>query len=299
MIVASVLLADDHARTRAMVRHALEQSGDFVVCAEAADAAGAVEGARQERPDVCLLDINMPGNGIAAAAEITAALPGTAVVMLTVSRQDEDLFDALRGRSVGLPAEGARRGTVSASRCNGYWRGRQRLPGTLVARLVDEFRDREQHRVAVADGQAARLTGREWDVLELMRKGATTTPRSQSGSSSRRRPSVATFRPFCASSACRHGRRPSSCSTRERELRRSSRAGTGRLTGGSGAGPKLAPATRDRERQHGGDRGPRRPLLGRPDPALPAPLRHRHRDDAQAAHPGLRDPQGCVGRSQP
>ena len=45
--VASVLLADDHARTRAMVRHALEESGDFVVCAEAADAAGAVQKAKE------------------------------------------------------------------------------------------------------------------------------------------------------------------------------------------------------------------------------------------------------------
>jgi DNA-binding NarL/FixJ family response regulator len=39
---------------------------------------------------------------------------------------------------------------------------------------VDEFRDREQRRIAVPDGQTARLTGREWDVLELMRKGAST-----------------------------------------------------------------------------------------------------------------------------
>jgi DNA-binding NarL/FixJ family response regulator len=52
--------------------------------------------------------------------------------------------------------------------------GEATLPGTLVARLVEEFRDREQRRVAIVDGPAARLTGREWDVLELMRTGATT-----------------------------------------------------------------------------------------------------------------------------
>ncbi len=57
--------------------------------------------------------------------------------------------------------------------------GEATLPGTLVARLVDEFRDREHRRVAVADGQAARLTGREWDVLELMRKGAGTAEISE------------------------------------------------------------------------------------------------------------------------
>ena len=106
----TVLLADDHARTRALVRNALERTGDFHVCVEAADAAGAVEGAKRERPDVCLLDINMPGNGIAAATQISGALPDTSVVMLTVSRQDEDLFDALRAGASGLSAQGPGRG---------------------------------------------------------------------------------------------------------------------------------------------------------------------------------------------
>ena len=48
------------------------------------------------------------------------------------------------------------------------------LPGTLVARLVEEFRDREHRRIGIAPEQAARLTGREWDVLELMREGLST-----------------------------------------------------------------------------------------------------------------------------
>ena len=174
----SVLLADDHARTRAMVRRALEQSGEFVVCAEAVDAASAVEKARDARPDVCLLDINMPGNGIAAAAEITAALPDTAVVMLTVSRQDEDLFDALRAGASGYLLKGLDERSIGES-LQRVLAGEATLPGTLVARLVDEFRDREQRRVAVPSGQAARLTGREWDVLELMRKGASTVEISQ------------------------------------------------------------------------------------------------------------------------
>ncbi len=176
--VVSVLLADDHARTRAMVREALEHSGDFVVCAEAADAAGAVERAKLEQPDVCLLDINMPGNGISAAAEITVALPDTAVVMLTVSRHDEDLFDALRAGASGYLLKGLDEGSIGES-LKRVLAGEATLPGTLVARLVDEFRDREQRRMAVSDGQAARLTGREWDVLELMRNGATTAEISE------------------------------------------------------------------------------------------------------------------------
>jgi DNA-binding NarL/FixJ family response regulator len=54
------------------------------VCAEAADALGAVEAALCHHPDACVLDIHMPGSGIRAAAQITAQLPETAVVMLTV-----------------------------------------------------------------------------------------------------------------------------------------------------------------------------------------------------------------------
>jgi DNA-binding NarL/FixJ family response regulator len=169
----SVLLADDHARTRAMVRTALERGGNFHVCVEASDAASAVQGAKEARPDVCLLDINMPGNGIAAAARITDALPDTAVVMLTVSRQDEDLFDALRAGASGYLLKGINEDSIGDA-LQRVLAGEATLPGSLVARLVDEFRDREQRRVAVPDGQTARLTGREWDVLELMRKGAST-----------------------------------------------------------------------------------------------------------------------------
>jgi DNA-binding NarL/FixJ family response regulator len=174
----NVLLADDHARTRAMVRTALERRGSFRVCAEAADADAAVLAAQSEHPDVCLLDINMPGSGIAAAARITAALPATAVVMLTVSRQDEDLFDALRAGASGYLLKGMDQDTIGEA-LHRVLNGEATLPGSLVARLVEEFRDREHHRVALPEGPAARLTGREWDVLELMRKGATTAEISE------------------------------------------------------------------------------------------------------------------------
>ncbi len=95
-----VLIADDHPPTRAGVRAALEHA-DFVVVAEARDASSAVAAALEERPDVCLLDIHMPGSGIAAADRITDELSDTAVVMLTVSRNDDDLFDSLRAGASG------------------------------------------------------------------------------------------------------------------------------------------------------------------------------------------------------
>ena len=69
--------------------------------ASVADAAEAIQAAVRERPDVCLLDIRMPGDGLAAAWEIAARLPQAKIVMLTVSDDDADLFAALRAGADG------------------------------------------------------------------------------------------------------------------------------------------------------------------------------------------------------
>jgi DNA-binding NarL/FixJ family response regulator len=90
-----VLIADDHVPTRAGVRKVLEARG-FEVCAEVGTAQAAVKAAVRERPDVCLLDVAMPGSGIRAAAEISSRLPETSVVMLSVSYDEQDVADSLR-----------------------------------------------------------------------------------------------------------------------------------------------------------------------------------------------------------
>jgi DNA-binding NarL/FixJ family response regulator len=82
-------LADDHAPIRAGIRAALEGHG-FAIAAEVSSGECAVEAALRERPDLCLLDIQMPGGGIQAAAEIGLELPDTAIVMLTVSTDEDD-----------------------------------------------------------------------------------------------------------------------------------------------------------------------------------------------------------------
>jgi DNA-binding NarL/FixJ family response regulator len=95
-----VLIADDHVPTRARVRRILEQAG-FQVCAEAANAQAAIDAAMLELPDVCLLDVHMPGSGITAAAEITSRLEETSVVMLTVSHDPEDACDSIGAGAAG------------------------------------------------------------------------------------------------------------------------------------------------------------------------------------------------------
>ena len=81
----TVVLADDHAPTRAGVRLVLENAG-FTVAAEVASADAAVEETLRHRPSLCLLDLYMPGGGMAAARRIRDEAPETKIVILTVSR---------------------------------------------------------------------------------------------------------------------------------------------------------------------------------------------------------------------
>jgi len=164
------LLADDHAPTRADVREILEADGRFTVVAEAGDAAAAVEAAVRERPDVCLLDVNMPGTGVGAAWEISSRLPQAKIVMLTVSRDDQHLFAALRAGAVSYLLKDMDPARLPHALSDAV-EGRAALPRELTARLVDEFRDRgPRRRRAMADGGYAALTSREWQVLDLLRQ---------------------------------------------------------------------------------------------------------------------------------
>ena len=165
-----VVLADDHAPTRAGVRAALRADG-FDICAEAADADSTVAAALEFRPDLCLLDVDMPGGGIAAAMAIRAHAPEVTVVMLTESEDDEDLVNALRAGARGFLHK-----EMNAERLGVALRaalsGEAAIPRRLVNRLVD----------LVVDGQSAGprrdprfdLTGREWEVMDLLMESAST-----------------------------------------------------------------------------------------------------------------------------
>jgi DNA-binding NarL/FixJ family response regulator len=171
---ARVLIADSHIRWRARLRKALEEDERFEVCAQETDGAGAVQSALRERPDLCLLDIGLPGNGIAAAREIAARLPTTKVVMVTISVDDDaDLFNALRAGAVGfLPkdTDPARLPHVLQDTLEGG----APIPRHLVTRLVAEFRDHAPRRRSVVSEDGHDLTSREWEVLDLLRQGLST-----------------------------------------------------------------------------------------------------------------------------
>jgi DNA-binding NarL/FixJ family response regulator len=165
---ATVVVADAHAATRAGVRSALATSR-FDVVGEATSASAAVETVRRHRPDLLVLDIGIPG-GLRAAAEATAAAPETKLVVMTASDDEADLFDALRIGAVGyLPKDFPAAELPGA--LESVAAGGAVLPPTLLARVVAELRAREGRRLNVGD---ARLTDREWDVLDLLHRGQST-----------------------------------------------------------------------------------------------------------------------------
>jgi DNA-binding NarL/FixJ family response regulator len=169
----TIVLADDHAPTRAGVRLALEDAG-FTIAAEVASADAAVEETLRHRPSLCLLDLYMPGGGISAARRIRDEAPETKIVILTVSPTDSDLFEALVAGASGYLLK-----DTSAARLpealQAVLDGEAALPRILERRLIEEFRSREtRQRISRRrfrprrHGAGADLTTREWEVLELI-----------------------------------------------------------------------------------------------------------------------------------
>jgi DNA-binding NarL/FixJ family response regulator len=168
-LTVTVLLADDHVATRAGVRGVLEDAGMRVV-ADVGTGPDAVAAALEHRPDVCLLDVQMPGGGIQAAAEIAEQLPDVAIVMLAADVTDEELLQALRAGARGYLLKDADPDRLPDT-LTGLLAGEAALPRRLVMRVIDELHVRERRRrIPSRRPGAPQLTEREWEVLELLGK---------------------------------------------------------------------------------------------------------------------------------
>jgi two-component system nitrate/nitrite response regulator NarL len=168
-----VLIADDHVAARADVRLALEEDG-FVVSAEEDTGPGAVAAALRDPPDVCLLEVHVPGGGIEAAAAIRERLAETEVVMLSASSNDADVFEALQAGASGYLLKHMDRARIGPTLA-GVLRGEAALPRELTARLIREFRARARTgRARLVRPEKNDLTRREWDVLDCMCEGLST-----------------------------------------------------------------------------------------------------------------------------
>ena len=172
-----VVIADDHTRMRGRVRAALEADG-CVVCGEGATADEAIALATEHRPDVALLDIHMPDSGIRAAQAISSTLPETAVVMLTQSADDADLFDSLRAGARGYLLKGGDPGKLGPA-LRGVLAGEAAMDPRLVARILDEFRAPTKQLFRRGSPAASKLSAREWEVMELLSEGTSTDEAAQ------------------------------------------------------------------------------------------------------------------------
>ncbi|WP_165821286.1 response regulator [Nocardioides gansuensis] len=168
-----VVIADDHHPIRAAVREALELGGCQVV-GEAKTAYAAVELARQEHPDACLLDIAMPGSGLWAVREILRSNPTCKCIMLTVSESSDDLFDALRGGAAGYLVKDISPSAIAPA-VRAAIEGQAVLDGDLTALVVDELRRKGRSaRVVNSEGHEVSFTDRETEVLQLLASGCVT-----------------------------------------------------------------------------------------------------------------------------
>lgn len=168
-----VMIVDDHALVRAAVAQAIT-APDVEVVAEAATAEEALKIAPDLRPDVMLVDIDLPGmDGIRLVRELAPRLPQTRIVMLTVSAADRDLVEAMRYGASGyltkdLTPEALLRAVRSAS--TGELAMTRSMAGRLVRRLLGAGRNVPSRDKSAA---MASLSAREREVLRLLAEGLT------------------------------------------------------------------------------------------------------------------------------
>jgi DNA-binding NarL/FixJ family response regulator len=168
-----VLLADAQGATREGVRIALEAHGMKIV-AEVATAQDAELAAIGTTPDVCLIDADLPGGGVAAVAAIAKTVPQTALVILAATADDDALFAALNAGARGYLLKDTDPDRLPFA-VQGVVDGEAALPRVLVTRVLHEFR-RRGNRGGIPDlvpgGEG--LSDREWEVLVLLDGGFST-----------------------------------------------------------------------------------------------------------------------------
>ncbi|OIN87384.1 MAG: DNA-binding response regulator [Anaerolineae bacterium CG1_02_58_13] len=171
-----VLLADDHALFREGLAGIIASQPDLEVVGEANDGLEAVVKAQELKPDLILMDVQMPGmDGLEATRQIKQALPETVIVMLTVRGDDEMLFEALRNGAQGYLLKDIQSKEMLAM-LHGALQGEAALSPRMAARVLSEFRrlssQLQKHPILEGEDELVDLTYRELDVLTVAAQGA-------------------------------------------------------------------------------------------------------------------------------
>lgn len=163
----SIVVADDDAAHRRGVRDALATHG-FVVAAETGDAESTIGAVTRLRPNILLLEIELPGDGLRAIGKIVKASPKTLIVVLSRSDRPDDVVTALTRGASGYLLKGIN-GEMLASTLRSAYAGEPPLSRSLVPHLVDEIRRGSERRLLLPAGPVT-LTPREWEVGEMLRE---------------------------------------------------------------------------------------------------------------------------------
>jgi DNA-binding NarL/FixJ family response regulator len=168
-----VLLVDDHHLFREGLAKLLEDAPGIELVGCATDGEGAVQLTHIHEPDVILMDINMPGmSGLEATRQIHALHPDIRILMLTISKGGDDLFEAIRSGARGyLLKNSSTQALLDAIRQ--VYSGEAPITPAMAVKLVDEYASLSSTIPAKPeiDQEAETLTGRERQVLRLVARG--------------------------------------------------------------------------------------------------------------------------------
>jgi DNA-binding NarL/FixJ family response regulator len=166
-----VLVCDDHALFRRGLEMVLGLEEDLDLVGEAADGVEVVAKAQELMPDVILMDIRMPKkSGIEAAGEIRDLLPHVKILMLTISDEEADLYEAIKAGASGyllkeIPIEEV------ADAVRSVWAGQSRISPSMASKLLTEFAAISKASDEKPQMPVPRLTDREMEVLKLVAQG--------------------------------------------------------------------------------------------------------------------------------
>lgn len=163
-----VLLVDDHKIVRQGVRAYLQTLADIEVSGEAASGAEAVASVEKTRPDVVLMDLEMPGelDGIAATRQIRQVRPETQVIVVTSHHQDEYIFPAVRAGAISYLLKDIEPDELAAA-IRKAAHGEAVLDSRVASRIVQELQGLRKDDV----NPFTELSEREFDVLRLIAAG--------------------------------------------------------------------------------------------------------------------------------
>jgi two-component system nitrate/nitrite response regulator NarL len=170
-----ILLIDDHTLFRSGVRALLQKQGDFEIVDEAADGVEGIKRAKQHRPDVILLDLNMPGlSGLEALHLLVEDLPDSAVIVLTVSEEGEELAAALRSGARGYLLKNIETEALTSA-IRRAAAGEPVISDTMTAKLVQQFQAPPASpgpaTAPLQRSDSAPLTARERDIVQGLVRG--------------------------------------------------------------------------------------------------------------------------------